>query len=382
MALVCSVVEVLSDVAISIEDVISENAEVLEQVKVGVKDGLNSFARDLPPGFHEEMRRRLLEVVVEANGFKRAPLKVRLVIDSNIIIAEAFRVGKGRPSTTERVLRSPFVEVYAPRIVWEEVEHVVRRDLPNGASLEKALAHARLLLGLVKEVSHVASWALERARAAIAAHSPEDVPVLAVAIESGADAVVSRDRRAFDAQREVKRWDFGEGVGIISSYETGSLSLAITGVTAELLSEALQRLGVWLAAALEELLEIAAAFLGGLAAGLANAISRIPDWAIWVILGAGAAAALAFIFHEGFRNWALDGLSKLGEALKPVVAALVESSKRLWAAIRVVLVVAWNLVVVVTPFIMAAGGVILHHARQLFEMIETEEARRGSPTAS
>jgi predicted nucleic acid-binding protein len=375
-------VEVLSDAPISIEDVISENTEVLEQVRVGVRDGLEKFARELPPGFHEEMRQGLLEVIIEANGVKRSPLKVRLVIDSNIIIAEAFRVGKGIPSTTERVLRSPFVEVYAPRIVWEEVEHVVRRDLPKGASLERALAHAHVLLGLVKDVSQVASWALERARAAIAAHSPEDVPVLAVAIESGADAVVSRDRRAFDAQREAKRWDFGKGVEVISSYETGSLSLAIAGVTAELLSEALQRLGVWLAAALEELLEIAAAFLGGLAAGLANAISRIPEWAVWVILGAGAVAALAFIFHEGFRNWALDGLAKLGEALKPIVAALVESSKRLWAAVRVVLIVAWNLVVFVTPFIMAAGGVILHHARQLFEMIETEEARRGSPTAS
>ncbi|MDE1838060.1 MAG: hypothetical protein KGJ23_15790, partial [Euryarchaeota archaeon] len=166
-------VEVLSDTPISIEDVISENGEVLEQVKVGVREGLTRLARELPPGFHQEMRQALLEVVLEANGVKRSPLKVRLVIDSNIIIAEAFRVGKGKPSTTERVLRSPFVEVLAPRIVWEEVEREVRKDLPKGASLEKALAHARVLLGLVKEVSQVASWALDRAIAAIAAHSPE-----------------------------------------------------------------------------------------------------------------------------------------------------------------------------------------------------------------
>ena len=372
-------VEVWSDTPISIEDVISENGEVLEKVKVGVREGLKSFARELPPGFHEEMRQRLLEVVIRSNGIEHSALRVKLLIDSNIIIAEAFRVGMGKSSTTERVLRSPFVEVFAPRLVWEEVEREVRKDLPKGADLGKALAHARLLLGLVKEVASAGSWALDRARAAIASHSPEDVPILAVAIENEADAVLSYDRRAFGAQREVKRWGFGQGVEVISSYETGSLSLAITGAAVDLMSDALQRIGVWLAAALEDLLEIATAFLGGLSVDIIEAASNIPTWAWVVIAGIGIGALLAAIFSEDFRNWALDGLAKIEDALKPIVAALVESARRLWGAVRVLLVIAWNLVVFVTPFILAAAGVVLRHARQLIEMVEQREHAAAVP---
>ena len=367
-------VEVLSDTPISIEDVISENGEALERVRVTVREGLKSFARELPPGFHEEMRQGLLEVVIRSNGIKKSALRVKLLIDSNIIIAEAFRVGKGKPSTTERVLRSPFVEVFAPRLVWEEVERVVRKDLPKGADLEKALAHARLLLGLVKEVDSAASWALERARAAIASHSAEDVPILAVAIENEADAVMSYDRRAFDKQQEVKRWGFGQGVEVISSYETGSLSLAITGTAVDLMSEALQRLGVWLGGALEEMLEIVAAFLGGLAVGIAEAASRVPPWAWAVIIGVGIGVLLLAVFRKDFRDWAVEGLAKIKEILRPVLAAFVESAKRLWSALRVILIIAWNLVVFVAPFIMAAAGVILRHAHELFERIEQQES--------
>jgi hypothetical protein len=153
---------ILSDTPISIDDVVSENAELLGLVKEGVREGLRRIARELPPGFHEEMRQALLEVTFRANGFHKSALRVKLLIDSNIIIAEAFRVAKGKPSTTERVLSSPFVEVFAPRLVWEEVEREIRKDLPKGASLERALAHAKRLLDLVKEVSQAASWALDR----------------------------------------------------------------------------------------------------------------------------------------------------------------------------------------------------------------------------
>ena len=365
----------MSDTLISIEDVISENSDVIESVKEEVRQGLRRFARELPTGFHEEMRQGLLDTLLRANGLNQSTVRVKLAIDANFIIAEAFRVGRGKTSTTERVLRSPYVEVFAHRVIWEEVERNIRKDLPKDASLDRAFAHAKLLLSLVKKMDDASSWAINRARAAIAAHSPEDVPLLAVAIENDADAVISQDRMAFGAQNEVKRWNFGQGVEVITSYEAGSLSLAITGTATEMISDALQKVAIWLASAIEEVLEIVDSLLGALVTGIADALSKIPVWAWGIIIGVGIGALIVATCSKEFRDWAVDGFTKVGEALKPIVAAFVESAKRVWSAVRVILVVAWNVVIFITPFVLAAAGVVLEHVKRLFEMVEAKGVR-------
>lgn len=72
------------------------------------------------------------------------------VVDSNIIIKDAFRVGKGMVSSTERIFSSIFVKLYAPKSIEEEVFSQIKLDLPKGCSIDIANIQAKKLLSKIE----------------------------------------------------------------------------------------------------------------------------------------------------------------------------------------------------------------------------------------
>lgn len=231
--------------AVSIEDFMSENWEKFAAFEAAAEEGLIEISRKLPPDLHSIIRSKVLELLIGCVPVDvdehESTLKVRLVVDANIIIQDSFRVAKGVPSSTLRILSSPYLELVAPDIMEEEVVRIIREQLPKGASLNKAMAHSQELLSRIRMLPKATSRSIETACSLIAKHSPEDVPFLAVAIDTEADAIVSRDKRAFDQQDEVARWEVGDTVVACVTCESGSLSLVVLGATAEAIGEVFEQ---------------------------------------------------------------------------------------------------------------------------------------------
>lgn len=368
-------VEIFSPNPISIDDFVNENWQLFDQFKEAATEGIRKFAREMPPELHDELRKNLFEELLNSNALHQSRLRVRLAIDTNIILQDAFRVGNGKPSTTGRLLKSPYVEVVAPTVIWEEVERNIRTYLPKGASLEKALGHAKALLECVKPILKVSSRALELARQLISTHSPEDVPLLAVAIDTEASAVLSRDKRAFDNQPHVKRWELGKGAEVITAYEAGSLSLTLLGASVEVLGDVLQRIAFEVAGILEEILNVAIAVIQAIVYKTAEALSKVPGWAWAIIIGAAFGLGIVAALVEDFRNWLMDGLGRFADSLKPILEAFTYTVKAIWSAFRLLLVIAWNILIVVAPFAIVAAGVLASNARKLIELVEKESQR-------
>ena len=133
---------------VSIEDIIAENLDKLSVMHDRAERALKKFSLEFPADFYESLKEELLSLFLP-KGHRRK-LRLKLVIDTTAIIQDSFRVAKGKPSTTERLLSSAFVEMIAPPNILDEVSTKLREKLPRGASLEKALSHAKSLLSRIR----------------------------------------------------------------------------------------------------------------------------------------------------------------------------------------------------------------------------------------
>ena len=129
----------------------TEDIEFFQQFDTIADDAVVRASRDMPADFYDELRTGILASLMSVIGGGR--LTVTLVIDTNIIVGDAFRVAKGKPSTTERLMSSRFVGSVSPRDITREAREQVVKDLPKGASLEAAKMQAERLLSQIHVIS-------------------------------------------------------------------------------------------------------------------------------------------------------------------------------------------------------------------------------------
>ncbi len=314
---------------VSIDDIMAESWDKFSTLHDKAETALKALSRELPPDLYESLKVELLGLIFPKGHATK--LSVRLVIDTNIIIRDSFRVGKGKPSTTERILSSPFVELLAPPNIFEEVRETIQKDLPPGASQERALGHAMSILSKVKIAT----------------------------TKYAAYAVVSFDKKAFDHLPEMKRWELSKTVQVVQTYEAGTLSLFLVGMGFDLSSKMFQQLLVLVLKGLEEVVQIVVALTGLLVKGTIDALSYLPRWAWAIVLGAvGVVLVLAIINHE-FQTAFTETIAKVLDEIKIIFKGLFEALEYFWVAIKEILIMIWNLTApVVVPSMIVITGVI------------------------
>jgi predicted nucleic acid-binding protein len=353
----------------------AEDIEFFKQFDDVADETLKQISRSLPAEFYGELRTGVLSSLMSVIGGGR--LTVTLVVDTNIVVADAFRVAQGKPSTTERLMASRFVRLVAPSDITREAREKVTQKLPKGASLEVARSHVERLLQQIEIVAGITAEALRLAREKLADRDLGDSPFLAVLIDSVGEGIVSRDREAFESLEGVKRWELKEMADLVTVYESGTLALGVGAATTEALLELLSTVFTVVTKAILEAFKIFADIIVGFATGAAEALSRVPQWA-WVVLGVvGSAIVIAAVLDEDFREWLFAGLSSVGEILYKSAKSIIGAAKTLVTAIHDFLVWVWELI---RPFVIAAGKAALVGAGALYRRIVLliEECNRAA----
>src|SRR5208283_1250836 len=143
----CSILERTVPDQPTLTDLLNENWPAFRECKPAADEWLRETARGMPPKFHGDLRKALLSTFLDqVIEERREPLQLHLVIDSGIIVTDAFGVGRGFNSTTPRLLQSPFVKVYAPAKAWEEVPRKIREKHPENVDVQLALRQGELVL--------------------------------------------------------------------------------------------------------------------------------------------------------------------------------------------------------------------------------------------
>jgi predicted nucleic acid-binding protein len=351
----------------TLTDLLNENWPAFREWKPAADTWLEETARGMPPSFHADLRAALLSALLDqVVEERRQPLQLHLVIDSGIIVTDAFRVGRGLSSTTPRLLQSPFVQVYAPAKAWEEVPRKIQEKHPEAVDVRLALQQGELVLQQIHRVETTAPASVQRAAALIGRHSPEDVDFLAVALDTDADAIVSFDKRAYDQLQEVDRWTMKDGSQAILRYESGTLSMGFAGAAAIVLSQAIEVILTGFVQILAEVFAAVLSIVNWLATRTVAALENIPGWAVFTALAIGASLLAAYALIPEFREWIDRGISKASAILAMASQRVYNAINGIWASLKPILTWLWtNVVRPLAKGALLAAGILLSHVEEL-----------------
>jgi predicted nucleic acid-binding protein len=233
----------------------------------------------------------------------------------------------------------------APPNILDEVSTKLREKLPRGASLEKALSHAKSLLSRVK-IATVKYEAYEEAKrligSRIANSSQGDLYFLGLAIEMEAEALVSSDKKAFDNLQTMRRWELSKTAQVVQTFESGTLTLFIAGVGLEASSRLFLQTMAFLLRGIVEVMQIIVSFTGMIAGRTLEAISSLPKWAWALILGALASVLILALVNEDLQEEVKETVSKALNAIWTMFLTLLEAVEYLWRGIKEILIIVWN----------------------------------------
>ena len=271
--------------------ILSDYEGFKKYVSVG-EDLVKEALRHFPEAAYRTLRRTLFKYMLELREEVKPRLKV--VVDTNIIVSEAFRVGNGTKSSTGRIFDSPIVELFSHRVIREEVVTQIHSDIPDGCSIEIAMSWAENLLTKIRLLDEIGAEFLERAKQKL---NPEkfgnDFLFLGVAFESGAEKIISRDKRAFDNQIEPERWEMGRLAELVLVREGGYVSLFVAASSLTAVMKVSEYLFLVIANILKEIGAIIATIVNAVIKGSADILEKIPTWA-WAIIAVVGISILAY----------------------------------------------------------------------------------------
>ncbi len=272
------------------------------------KKHISQFAREIPAEIYGLVRDQIIAKLLAVEEPSLAILE--FVVDSNIIMSDAFSVGFGRYSSTERIFSSVFVKLYAPRSIKDEVFSMIRRDLPKGCDLELSLKQAEKLLSTVELVDDSEFEIEFEGMAKFQAEYKNDVSFLKVGLGIGVRGIISRDKD-FERDGLIKTFNLKDAVQMIVTAESGALSITVVGGSVYVGGKALYWILYVLYKAIVEIFSIIATVASAGIAGIANLIENAPSWVGYLILIALGGFVAALIFSKGFRDKTVESVEEV-----------------------------------------------------------------------
>lgn len=275
-----------------------------------VRKEISKFARELPVDVYKLVRDKVLDQILKMEDAANALLS--FIVDSNIIVMDAFRVGQGLPSTTERIFSSPFVKLYAPKSIESEVYTQIEADIPDGYSLESANEQARKLISKIELIDDSLIDAYHEEFPDFERQFGKDISFLRVGLGMEVKTIISRDRD-FEHTTVVKRIELGEAVGMIVSVEAGSLSITMIGAAPYFGAKLIYYILYALYRALFEIFGYVSMIVSAGVAGMAKLISKIPAGVWYVLLGIAIGSGIAIAVSKDLREEITKDATKLYE---------------------------------------------------------------------
>jgi len=239
-------------------------------------------------------------------------LELKLVCDSSSAISSLISFARKGKSLLHRLIKEPFLRLYAPETLKIEVEKGIIEIAKKHNLDKKTLQHTwrRDILPRIRILKPTDFKALFKGFLAVGMRDVTDVPFVALNLQLGAHGVITYDKDIIE-QPVVKTWRMGRVGGLITVFKKGAFSFFIYSKVLPNILLGLFKIGVAILRTILEILARIAQFFANLVGGTIRAVSRLPDWAQLLI---GIAIAI-LILQEKTRKIATDFLKELGEAI-------------------------------------------------------------------
>ncbi len=213
---------------INFEEIIRElNERELEQFK-NLYDRFKHQLDKIRDGFAPPILEHLNEFYLDrlnhlAEGLK---FRLKLVIDTNIIFSEIRAILMGKPSFLSNLINIPFLELFAPKKIREELFKTIEEDLPPNLDMENAYSLAYFFFEKINILDQENEEAWEKAYILLKQYDKDDIPFLALAISLNAHGIITKDKH-FNRQEDMSVWKLGISGKVASTISRGVFSLYI-----------------------------------------------------------------------------------------------------------------------------------------------------------
>lgn len=299
--------------------------EHLSQPK-NVKDFFGARLNEKFPGFEDGWRELVKKVGDDFVNFVKdriedqyqlfkeiTQFRISVVVDNNFVFGQIKNlVEKNKPlelSFLYRLTKLKSVKIYAPPLLVQELYDKIEKVLVGDKELARKYAALILEHIEVKDAFWINEW--KKANNLIGQIDGDDVPYLALALEVGSHAIISRDA-VFHTQGASKVWTIQETDKVVTNYHRGVISFCFLGTMPSIL-QLIWEVFMIIFRVIGQVLQGLIYALGALAAGSVALIGKIPGEVLLVLLGLGV---LALACSENFRSAMGEAMIKMGELVK------------------------------------------------------------------
>jgi len=207
-----------------IKNLDDQNIDLFKDSYDSFKNLLTDIKKEFSPEVLENLN-KLFKYILNhiAEGFK---FQLEFVIDTNILFSEIRAILYNKPSFLQKIIDFPFLKLFAPLKIKEELFNTIKDDLPRNLDKKEAVLLANYFLGKIEILSLKNSIAWRKANNFLAEYDKNDVPFLALAIYLGAHGIITKDQH-FEKQEAIRVWKLGESGRMASNVSQGAFSIYI-----------------------------------------------------------------------------------------------------------------------------------------------------------
>lgn len=287
----------------------------LESKYPGFQKVWKEIVLDFGPSFIEEFRKAFRE---ELSSFEElSKFELIIVVDNNFVFGQIKNcVEKGmkyEDTFIYRLLHTGFVNVCAPPKLKDELfdklETVLRAEY-RASALD--IAGIVLEQIKIKDAFWIDEW--KKASGLIGKGDPDDIPYLALALDTSSHAILSNDK-IFKKQGASKAWNISETEQVVTNYQSGFLSFCILGAGVSVI-EVLVKLLFTIFRVIGEIVLELITVASDLVSTSHEVLKSVPKEFYYAALGL---SVVGLIFSKGFREAGKDAITSLSERVKNVL---------------------------------------------------------------
>lgn len=290
-----------------------------ESISIAIEHILNEVTKGLSIELIDWMKQKFETNMQYLIGENLGSIIMEIVVDSSSVINNLNRYAKGKSSLLFNLTKNPIFPLCAPPILENEVLDYINNKAKKGYSKKKLREGWKKLKPTIsiKEIQNQESVELGTQ---IMKRDPNDAPFVSLIIDTGASGILAEDN---DFEPSVRRFTvstLGEMVGV---YHRGIFSFFImtdfVPPIIELAGKLISGIVKILFGFLGLIATFAKAIIQSAINGISNLASRLPDWAIGVLIAATLITILIVAVHDETRKKVISGLKSLWKTTKPII---------------------------------------------------------------
>jgi predicted nucleic acid-binding protein len=279
---------------------------------------LEEAVEDIPPQLFSYLSLQFQRNISEALG-KNVGLDLKLVVDTSSLISELISFVKVGKSMLYEVTKGPFILLYAPSKLIEEVEEKIPKIARNHKLEQNSLIQAWRQVFLpriaISDTNNLLASLF--GYATVGKRDTEDVPFVALTFSLQTHGILTRDKDIIE-QPQIRTWKMGKVKKFVTVFKKGTFSFFVSANLLVPLFRAIFQIGVVI---LRSLLEFAGKVIeagANLVRGFIDGLSKLPDWAKLLF----GLAIVALLTIEETRKKAIEVVQKIGEAISAFLSQM------------------------------------------------------------